>query len=598
MLDISPRHRARGIALLGAIAAGGLLATGPAAHATTPTCTGATSISDTQCSFGNGGTFTFVVPAGVASLDVQASGADGGSGRIGNGGPGSSVQDTAVSVTPGQSLTVIVGGAGGAGSFSSGGGAGGSPGNGGAGGISTGGSSNLSGGGGGGFSGVLDASSGHALVIAAGGGGAGGQGAGGNGDVGSGGGRGGIGNNGSSGGFGAVTAGNTCGLGDGGIGPDQAPGNFDEADGGDGSSLTGGVGGSSSADVGVPGAHSGGGGGGGGFCGGGGGGGGNSSAGGGGGSSFGAGPGLTNETAATSAQVTINFVVSIPLSATIDSPTGKVTAKFGQAVPTSFHCTGQASCVDSNAATSGQGTLNTGTLGKHSYTVTATGSDSSTQTASLAYTVLTAPTGTKMVCAPLALTGGQSSSCTVTVRNSASGATIAPAGTVTLSDKLDGLSADSCELAPSAAGSATCSFTDTPPAGSDTITAKYLATTGLGSSTGKATVKTTDVTSTALVCTPDPVTAGQPATCTATVTDTAPVPAGPTGKITFTGTGGALSAKSCVLIADGDGTSSCTITDTPAGKPGKTTSATLNAAYGGSPTERKSNQKITLTVNG
>jgi hypothetical protein len=133
---------------------------------------------------------TFAVPDGVTSISVDASGAQGGTGGDctqpsicdngagGLGGAGARVTTT-LAVTPGETLTVIVGGAGanatdvtgGAGGFGSGtGGTGGDSGD-----QRPGENSSGSGGGGGGSSAVLRGTT--ALIVAAAGGGGGGEGA-------------------------------------------------------------------------------------------------------------------------------------------------------------------------------------------------------------------------------------------------------------------------------------------------------------------------------------------------------------------------------------------------------------------------------------
>ena len=96
----------------------------------------------------------------------------------------------------------------------------------------------------------------------------------------------------------------------------------------------------------------------------------------------------------------IAYTVARPPTATITSPANNSTFVLGQSVPTSFGCTegsggpGLASCQDSNGASETAGSLDTSTLGMHTYTVTATSVDGLTGTASIAYTVARPPTAT------------------------------------------------------------------------------------------------------------------------------------------------------------------------------------------------------------
>ncbi len=280
---------------------------------------GATS----TCTYSGAGTDTFTVPSGVSSLDVVAIGAAGG---YGEGGLGASVEDTAVSVSSGDSLGVTVGGAGGAGYCCGGGGAGGTPGGGGPGGDYPVGSGSYGGAGGGGYSGLFDPSM-NPLVIAGGGGGEGAYGGpGGNGDTGSGGGNGADGDSccthplPGSGGHGATTG----GVGAGGIDDSDGTG-----PGSPGSGMSGGQGGAGNGDS----SWGSGGGGGGGYFGGGGGGGAWDAGSGGGGSSFGVGPGLSNGSNSTAAaSVTISWAGAGSVSLHASAP-GSGTA--GGAIPAS-----------------------------------------------------------------------------------------------------------------------------------------------------------------------------------------------------------------------------------------------------------------------
>ena len=70
------------------------------------------SVSGSQTFAYTGAQQTFVVPAGVTSVDVDATGGKGGDGTTGVGGNGGRIQTT-ITVTPGQTMYVYVGGAGG-----------------------------------------------------------------------------------------------------------------------------------------------------------------------------------------------------------------------------------------------------------------------------------------------------------------------------------------------------------------------------------------------------------------------------------------------------------------------------------------------------
>jgi hypothetical protein len=91
-------------------------------------------------------------------------------------------------------------------------------------------------------------------------------------------------------------------------------------------------------------------------------------------------------------------VDTLPLAplASITTPAGGATYTVGQAVGSSFSCRegaggpGLGSCLDQSGRASGA-SIDTSTLGSHTFTVTATSGDGQAQSASSTYTVLPAP---------------------------------------------------------------------------------------------------------------------------------------------------------------------------------------------------------------
>jgi fibronectin type 3 domain-containing protein len=332
----------------------------------------ASASADRSTLFNQPGTYTYLVGPGVTSLQVQAIGGNGGrdsSSQSGSGGKGA-VISADLPVTPGQVLTVVVGGNGGNGLV-----------NGGAPGFNGGGRGGFSSGGGGGAGGGgtdVRLQNGTRLIVAGGGGGAGGT----------------------NGGFDAGSGGTSI---DGGVGTNSA-GGAGGAPLGTGSGFAGGAGSSGQGGNGGPGYVAGGGGGGGGYFGGGGGGG--TAMGcpcgfsgrGGGGSSF-ADASATNVTGPTTPGGTNPAVTITPLNPppdtqapaiSIATPANGATYTKNQVLNADYSCAdeqggeGLATCVGDVADGS---PIDTSTFGSHSFAVTATDNVGNSDTKTVNYTV-------------------------------------------------------------------------------------------------------------------------------------------------------------------------------------------------------------------
>jgi probable HAF family extracellular repeat protein len=125
------------------------------------------------------------------------------------------------------------------------------------------------------------------------------------------------------------------------------------------------------------------------------------------------------------------FASTVGPSIAISSPAPEATYTFAQVVSAAFTCndpSGVASCVGTVASGA---SLDTSTLGPHTFTVTATGSGGNTSTRIVTYSVVQAPSATTVLCpASQTYTGTPLTPCTVTVTG-AGGLSLTPAPTYT-----------------------------------------------------------------------------------------------------------------------------------------------------------------------
>jgi hypothetical protein len=321
--------------------------------------------ASTETFFYTGGEQTFVVPTGVHALGLSVSGGRGGAGTSAGGGLAADLAAT-LTVTPGKTLYVEVGGNGQAGGPS-----------GGAGGFNGGGDGSLGGGGGGGASDVRIAprsaglSPDTRLIVAGGGGGGGGS---------------------------AATLGGIGG--DAGEAGEEGAENSGNLGGGAGTTSIGGTGGFGCSETGANGelalggqggsgeSSNGGGGGGGGRWGGGGGGGGCTDGGGGGGGGSSYSPSLSL-VAKTPAPAEVAIAYTPPPAIAIESPSAGATYMQGQAVTAAYVCAANEGVPLSSCAgpVANGAPVDTATPGVHSFTVNAEDAKLGQSSKTVTYTV-------------------------------------------------------------------------------------------------------------------------------------------------------------------------------------------------------------------
>lgn len=150
----------------------------------------------------------------------------------------------------------------------------------------------------------------------------------------------------------------------------------------------------------------------------------------------------------------IHMFAVAPPTATPDSPQGPGAFTVGAAVVTHFSCAdslyapGIASCFDSNASKGPSGFLDTGTVGKHTYSVTATSRDGQSSTSTIEYAVTRIPT--RISAGPLDLGRG---SARAKLTNANTGQ---PLGGKTLRFSVSGKTV--CKAITDGSGYATCKF--------------------------------------------------------------------------------------------------------------------------------------------
>src|SRR2546425_473890 len=234
-----------------------------------------------------------------------------------------------------------------------------------------------------------------------------------------------------------------------------------------------------------------------------------------------------------------------------------------------------------------------------------TGYAASTSTSvDVTVTIAAHQTTAAISCSPNPVLAGVYSTCTATVTDTSTSRATTPTGQVTMSfqSPAGGKANELCTLSGTGA-TASCSGTIAYLAAfTANIQAAYAGDTGppahYGSTGSTILTATARPTTTTLTCIPASVNTGSATTCTASVTDNAPISTGlslpPTGTVGFTTSGTATFATSCTLVAVTTATALCSVTYTPTGTSARTDTITAN--YVGDSTHATSSYTFSLDV--
>src|SRR3989454_4349898 len=234
-----------------------------------------------------------------------------------------------------------------------------------------------------------------------------------------------------------------------------------------------------------------------------------------------------------------------------------------------------------------------------------TGYAASTSTSvDVTVTIAAHQTTAAISCSPNPVLAGVYSTCTATVTDTSTSGATTPTGQVTMSfqSPAGGKANELCTLSGTGA-TASCSGTIAYLAAfTANIQAAYAGDTGppahYGSTGSTILTATARPTTTTLTCIPASVNTGSATTCTASVTDNAPISTGlslpPTGTVGFTTSGTTTFATSCTLVAVTTATALCSVTYTPTGTSARTDTITAN--YVGDSTHATSSYTFSLDV--